>query len=233
MTFPVRILALLGCCALVAEAGCSSVSRQTTSPASPWWADGDHPAASDSVRVTTTRTLMDTGSADGVDPDADAVQPADPAVPPVADSMAVRLSAAALAARRTAYAARTDAERDRVRRVNEYAIWCVERGMWDEARIHLEQAALRDSLAASLHNNLGIVYERLGQRDDARIHYQTAADLNPGRPLYRVNLKRLRAALEAPPAVLPDSLAAEELLLPPSRGEHRPDVGAIPEENRR
>ncbi len=176
---------------------------------------------------------MNNGSADGISPDPGTVQPADAAVPSMADSMAVRLSEAALAARRTAYAARTDAERDRVRRVNEYAIWCVERGMWDEARIHLEQAARRDSLAASLHNNLGIIYERLGQRDDARIRYQTAADLNPGRPLYRANLKRLRAALEAPLIVLPDSLAAQELLLPPSRGEHRPDVGAMPEESRR
>ena len=128
--------------------------------------------------------------------------------------------------RHEAYSARTPAERDRVRRVNEYAFWCLDRDMWDEARIHLENAVQIDSLAASLHNNLGIVYERLGQRDEARARYRTAADLNPGRPLYEANLQRLHAALEQPQRTFSDSLAHEDLLIPP-RGDYRPDVGAI------
>ncbi|MFH1571027.1 MAG: hypothetical protein ABIL09_23745, partial [Gemmatimonadota bacterium] len=40
--------------------------------------------------------------------------------------------------------------RERVRQVNEYALWCMERDLWDEAQLHLERALAVDSLAASL-----------------------------------------------------------------------------------
>ena len=166
--------------------------------------------------------LVDTRTGEGLD----SVKLEAPSVRPLADSVAVQLSPEALAVRHEAYSARTPAERDRVRRVNEYAFWCLDRDMWDEARIHLENAVQVDSLAASLHNNLGIVYERLGQRDEARARYRTAADLNPGRPLYEANLQRLHAALEQPQKTFSDSLSHEDLLIPP-RGDYRPDVGAI------
>ena len=254
LTLFVRNSLPLGFCVLVMLAGCSSLTRQNSSSdpssdpssgsssgssstaQSPWWAKGDSLAAADTARTATTRTVGDTLTADENGPllladtrsgaGLDAVEPAGPQARPIHDTVAVGLSPEALAVLREAYAARTDAERDRVRSVNEYAIWCVENGMWDEARIHLEQAVQRDSLSASLNNNLGIIYERMGQRDEARIHYQKAADLNPRRRLYEANLRRLRSALEAPVPILPDSLAAEELLGPRSRGDRRPDVGA-------
>lgn len=146
------------------------------------------------------------------------------------DSTAVELSAEALAA----YRSRSRSERERVLRVNEYARWCLDRQMWDEARIHLEQALRVDSLAASLHNNLGIVYERLGRRDEAVTEYQTAAALNPSRPLYESNLRGLRTAATRPVPVPSDSLAAQELLLTPTpRGAGRQNVGAMPKRMKR
>lgn len=100
-------------------------------------------------------------------------------------------------AQRRAYESRTGEDRERVERVNEYALWCIERGLWEEARIHLEQAVVVDSLSASLHNNLGILYERLGEREKARAAYEFAARLAPGKRLYQANLSYLRRAEEA------------------------------------
>ena len=85
-------------------------------------------------------------------------------------------------------------ERDRVEQVNAYALWCVEREMWAEARTHLEQAVARDSLASSLHNNLGILYERLGEPVKARAAYERALVLQPGKGAYQSNLRRLDGA---------------------------------------
>lgn len=249
MTPSVRTLLALGSCGLLTLVACSSISRGTTSSGTPWWeADGSGPVATapaDTARIDAITPadpqdeaapvlLADTRTGEGLDP----VKPDPPTARPLEDSLSVedslsaQLSPEALAARREAYGARTHAERDRVRRVNEYAFWCLDRGMWDEARIHLEQAVQIDSLAASLHNNLGIVYERMGQRDEARARYRTAADLNPGRPLYEANLSRLHAAIEQPRATRSDSLSHEDLLIPP-RGDYRPHVGATPIENGR
>ena len=100
-------------------------------------------------------------------------------------------------AQRRAYESRTREDRERVERVNEYALWCIERGLWEEARIHLEQAVAVDSLSASLHNNLGILYERLGEREKARAAYEFASRLAPGKQLYQANLGYLRRAEEA------------------------------------
>ena len=111
-----------------------------------------------------------------------------------------------------ARAARTRKQRESVKQVNEYVLWCIENEMWKEARLHLEQAASEDTLAGSLYNNLGLVYERLGLPDKAEIAYERAADLNPAREAYRANLRRFRrrreAADRADPARL-DSLKME------------------------
>ncbi|MFA6107678.1 MAG: tetratricopeptide repeat protein [Candidatus Latescibacterota bacterium] len=84
-----------------------------------------------------------------------------------------------------------------LRRVNEYAWWCIDQGLWNEARSHLERALAQDSLSASLHNNLAIVYEHIGQRDQAVQYYRKAQELNPGQALYAANLKRLEQLREA------------------------------------
>ena len=90
------------------------------------------------------------------------------------------------------HTARTRSQKENVERVNEYALWCIENGMWKEARFHLEKALAADSVSASLSNNLGVVYERLGDRDKAELAYQRARALNPRREAYRTNLRRLQ-----------------------------------------
>ena len=90
------------------------------------------------------------------------------------------------------HAARGRSQKENVERVNEYALWCIENGMWKEARFHLEKALAADSVSASLSNNLGVVYERLGEREKAELAYQRARALNPRREAYRTNLRRLQ-----------------------------------------
>ena len=88
----------------------------------------------------------------------------------------------------TSHAERSGGQRRSVKRVNEYALWCIENDMWNEARSHMERALSEDSLSASLHNNLGIVYERLGQTDRASAFYQRALLLNPGEEIGRAHV---------------------------------------------
>ena len=89
------------------------------------------------------------------------------------------------------YPERNRTQRQRIKQVNEYVLWCIENRMWQEARRHLEQAVQNDSLAASLHNNLGIVYEQLGLEDEARSAYKAARRLKPEREAYQTNLSLL------------------------------------------
>ena len=90
------------------------------------------------------------------------------------------------------YTERTRSQKENIERVNEYALWCIENGMWKEARLHLEKALAVDSVSASLSNNLGVVYERLGEREKAEFAYQRARALNPRREAYRINLRQLQ-----------------------------------------
>ncbi len=83
---------------------------------------------------------------------------------------------------------RQDQQRRNIEEVNRYALWCIENAMWNEAQSHLERALAQDSLSASLHNNLGIVYERLGMTDKARDFYHRAQALNPDKKAYMANL---------------------------------------------
>ena len=84
-----------------------------------------------------------------------------------------------------------------IRRLNEYAWWCVNQGLWNEARSHLERALAQDSLSASLHNNLAVVYEHFGLHEQAALHYQRAQELNPGRSVYPANLERMQQLRQA------------------------------------
>lgn len=85
----------------------------------------------------------------------------------------------------------TKEARERVRRVNAYALWCIEQEMWAEARSHLERALMQDSLAASLHNNLAIVNEYYGNIQKAMELYLRAIALAADGDPYRQNLNRL------------------------------------------
>ena len=86
---------------------------------------------------------------------------------------------------------RPRSRREKIEQVNKYALWCIEHGMWNEARSHMEQALRQDSLSASLHNNLGIVYEHLGLHGKAADAYRRALALDPDNEIYRLNLRRL------------------------------------------
>ena len=131
---------------------------------------------------------------------------------------------------------RTRSQKETVERVNEYALWCIENGMWKEARLHLEKALAVDSVSASLSNNLGVVYERLGEREKAELAYQRARALNPRREAYRINLRQLQGRKSREVIrdgeELPDSLAAglEDLGLDaPVESGDGPSGGSTPE----
>lgn len=84
------------------------------------------------------------------------------------------------------------------KQVNEYAYWCIGKGLWQEARLHLEQAAQRDSLTASYQNNLAVIYEHLGLEEQAAAAYRRAQALRPDQKPYQENVReferRQRAA---------------------------------------
>jgi len=92
---------------------------------------------------------------------------------------------------------RTRAQQQNIEQVNEYALWCIENSMWNEARSHMERALAQDSLSASLHNNLGIVYEYFGLREKATEFYRRAKVLGPKSGVYQANLQRLEQLQQA------------------------------------
>ena len=83
---------------------------------------------------------------------------------------------------------RSRKQRQSIEQVNEYALWCIQNAMWNEARSHMERTLGQDSLSASLHNNLGIIYERMGLVDKAADFYGRARALNPAKKAYAANL---------------------------------------------
>ena len=109
-----------------------------------------------------------------------------------------------------------------IEQVNKYALWCIENSMWNEAQSHLEQALAQDSLSASLHNNLGVIYERLGMADKAAEFYGRARSLNPAQAAYAVNLRHLQQYQQAD-SVSTDSLDIFEPDNRQRRQTRRPD----------
>ena len=123
---------------------------------------------------------------------------------------------------------RQDQQRRNIEEVNRYALWCIENAMWNEAQSHLERALGQDSLSASLHNNLGIVYERLGMTDKARDFYHRARALNPSKKAYMANLSYFQEFQEA----THDSTRRFDIFelndkLPRRRGTQRPNNPSI------
>lgn len=193
-------LCLLG----LAGAACTQVARQPQRGASPWWEQDGNPPRAEEVQQDTSAAAEAGGAEPPDSTDSSGLSAAEAATPgePPEDAEATRPPEPpspppeVVEAQRRAYGERTKEDRERVRQVNEYALWCVEQGLWEEARLHLEQAVAVDSLSASLHNNLGIVYERLGEREKARAEYEFAARLAPAKRLYQANLGHLRRAAE-------------------------------------
>lgn len=125
-------------------------------------------------------------------------------------------SGAALPAKHpVASAARKRAATPGARQINEYAYWCIGKGLWQEARLHLEQAVQRDSLTASYHNNLAIIYEHLGLEEQAAAAYRQAQALRPDQEAYQANFRHFEHRQRV---AHPDSAA-----LP--RTDHQPPTG--------
>ena len=162
----------------------------------PWWTEPGNPSESESV---SSGEVASTPASPAVDGDPAADRPVDP---PRAAS--VKTSGPSLA---EAHAKRGRSLEESTRRINEYAYWCIENNMWDEARLHLERAVRQDSLAASLFNNLGVIYERLGETARADSAYARATALLPGSRAHEANLSRLREREEAATRAIADSVS--------------------------
>ena len=105
-----------------------------------------------------------------------------------------------------------------IEQVNKYALWCIENAMWNEAQSHMERALAQDSLSASLHNNLGVIYERLGMADKAAEFYGRARALNPAQEAYAANLRHLQQYQQA------DSDSTDSLDIFKSDNRERPQT---------
>lgn len=83
-------------------------------------------------------------------------------------------------------------------------------GRWGAAKTLYEQAIQAQSDLAEAHYNLGLVYERLGDRQQARHYYIEAANLAPGHktiwdspPLKRHGNVEIKEEASGPPPKLP------------------------------
>jgi tetratricopeptide (TPR) repeat protein len=148
-------------------------------------------------------TMFESPAADPGHPESQAT-PDD--LPPVSDPLGADPATARKAGAIVVSAGRTGGERDGIKKVNEYVLWCIKQGMWSEAQHHLEQSLQKDSLAASVHNNLGIIYERLGERENAAAAYARASALDDDNEVYKMNLQLLRQGARFDPA---DTLATD------------------------
>ena len=206
-------LLLWVCC--LAWMACAQTMRRPTAQPDPWWSNAES-AGRPSVQGTDSVALAPadtTYAEEPTSPSAGAVVPIQTTLPmagprihgigpikqwqPEERQRTVELSEAEREQMRQAYGQRTAQEREWVEQVNTYALWCVQREMWAEARTHLEQAVAKDSLSSSLHNNLGILYERLGEPERARTAYGRALVLQPGKTAYQNNQRRLDGAGDA------------------------------------
>jgi Flp pilus assembly protein TadD len=65
----------------------------------------------------------------------------------------------------------------------------LELGQMETAEENLRQAITLDGSNAFAHNNLGVLLQRLGKRDEARSEFKTALALNPDLEVARKNLE--------------------------------------------
>ena len=217
----VPLSAALVAAACLVWSGCFEAVKRRPEAEKPWWDDpGNRPQSEIVQEDTAAAGAVSTAGDDGAVASAGDSLPVNPAAPDpdFAAGMDAPPSRAGEARSRVSmagpaggggeissggnpelerklqslHAARTRNQKEKVERVNEYALWCIENGMWKEARLHLEKALAADSVSASLSNNLGVVYERLGEREKAELAYRRARALNPRREAYRSNLRQLQ-----------------------------------------
>ena len=91
----------------------------------------------------------------------------------------------------------SDEQRNRIEKINSYALWCIDNNMWKEARSHIKRGLEIDSLSASLHNNMAIIYEQAGKIDSAQWHYKRALSIKPDETPYKSNLLRMESREKA------------------------------------
>lgn len=68
--------------------------------------------------------------------------------------------------------------------LNNYAIYCIKNNLWSEARFYLERAN-SISESAKTANNLGVVYEYFGRKEDAILAYKRAIELDKEEVYYK------------------------------------------------
>lgn len=200
------------------QSACSEVLRRPAAggaSAEPWWeASGNLADARDVQKDSTSAptgedalALQASAAAAGDSAVSVAAAPHAVDIKHIGDADRPRVTDEAERRRLAADAARrTAAQRESAKQVNEYVLWAIRNEMWKEARLHLERAVVEDSLASSLYNNLGLVYERLGLPARAEQAYERATVLNPRRQAYGVNLRRLQDRLEEAARFEPDRM---------------------------
>lgn len=67
----------------------------------------------------------------------------------------------------------------------------VQTGRWQDSRRLFSHTLAVTSRNAIIHNNLGVVFIRMGQPDQARAHFREALRLDPGYAGARLNLRRI------------------------------------------
>jgi hypothetical protein len=183
----------------LAEVATESGDEQQESTAAP----GQDSAQTQPVIQRTAQTATAPGES-GAGPDGGAQ--GDRPEQSVSDKVASPAEPARIASK-SARISRTSGKRGSVKQINEYAFWCVENGLWKEARTHLEHAIEQDLPSASLYNNIGIVYEHFGEEEEALEAYRRAYALNPKQRHYRGNIDLLERRWRA----VPDTLGRIEI----------------------
>ena len=75
-----------------------------------------------------------------------------------------------------------------------FGVAVARKGLWQEARFHVERAVLLDPENVSALNNLAIALEQQGEFDKAREAYERALKLKPGSTYVQQNYDLFREA---------------------------------------
>jgi tetratricopeptide (TPR) repeat protein len=81
-------------------------------------------------------------------------------------------------------------QKDESALLNDYAIYCIKNGLWQDAEVYLKKANELSPSSSAICNNLAVVYEHLGKKRDAKMLYEKAINLNSQR-IYYENLSFL------------------------------------------
>ncbi|HAW50009.1 TPA: hypothetical protein DCX16_03555 [bacterium] len=69
--------------------------------------------------------------------------------------------------------------------LNNYAIFCIKNDLWEEARFYLEKARDVFPNSPKINNNLGVVYEYLGEKELAILSYKKAINIKEEKVYYK------------------------------------------------